>query len=297
MFCQRCGVPLEEGSEQCSVCGEHVVKSRIVRTKQENTETSLPSDPHNEDPLGFLFSNDTLVKPAVIWMAICLLLALGFIGVAFVQYSVEAMYAAFVCGGLSLLPILLVILGRTIQVAITIRRALTLSFIAAVILAGIYLLAQGIRESNVKIDATGAIDLARNENFTKTLVTFIICVAVLAGLVPLIRLLMRGTDQIGKVSHYKAESHRTIAQQGSENETTIKLRQLENERDIALRKLEIEQQKVQIEARRQQLLDSRNSQALLTSDTQNPPHTAPPASETGSPPPPPPPPPYGGQYG
>lgn len=288
MKCPRCRMPVDSDETQCSVCGE------ILRTAKSNAfspaepvadEIAKPGPPPVAPKLEL---TPQLMKFGVVWMVLCAAFSILCIAYAFYDYSIEAMWASFIAAGLAGLPLLYVILGRTVEVAYWFRKELTIVTGIAGAIFCVYLLAQAIMKSNIQVETAGMQELATNENFTKTLVTAIICLSIIAVMIPLGRMLLKSSTVKTFTSRYETDSKQDIQTRTSENLTNLELRKLELTHEVELRKLEIEREKLQMENERLNLL-THNSQLLIANQAQSAeqaPGTLPQTPPTPPPPPP-----------
>lgn len=250
MRCENCGVPLEEGSFQCSVCGE-ILKSSGKKSRTDFGMKDLAEDKFNRvsevDPIDTMFSKKRFLYPSIVWIVLCFLLAMGFTVAAVYDSSPEFMYAAFIVGTLAFFPLLFLITGRVLQLAVYTRKGLTVVFLGLVLVAVFYLISLGIQRSNMTINATGAMDLLKDPFFGKIAVTIVVCITILAALVPITRLIAGGLKGNSFLNHYKAESERMTGENRYDNDSRIRMRELEQQYELELKKLQIEEQRLQLE--------------------------------------------------
>lgn len=281
MKCPRCRVPVESDETQCTVCGE-VLKYSKERPKPEPPPTE---EINTVEELGLKFEiSPSLAKIGIVWMVSCVLFAIVAIGVAFQASSIEAMWASFVAAGLAALPIIYVIMGRSVEVAYWFRKELTMLCGLGGAIFCVYLLSKAITKSQIQVETSGMQEMVTNENFTKTLITGIICVSLIAVMLPIAKMLMKSSSVKTFTDRYEMDSRQDMHTRESENMTSLELRKLELSHEVELRKLELERQRLEMEAERMQLL-SVDPQLLLAMKTSGD------SSYTNAAPPPPPPPP------
>lgn len=283
MKCPRCDLPVEPDESQCSVCGEilHSAgdRSAVFPKRTDNPppkrEPSAESRATSDEPLSFLAYNPSLTRYAIWWMVACAVFAALFTGVAAVHYSIEAMYGAFICGGLIAIPLIFLLFTKILQIFYAFRKEVMIVTGFAVAVGCFYLVAKGIERSNIQVDTAGVHDLATNENFTRTLVTLIICGTVLLGLIPVVRTIVRGLALRTGTKRYASDTEQEMQIRTSENTTTLQLKKMELEYEIEMRKLELEQERLKFESERTLLLAA-NQQKLLENNTGTVTHPAPP---------------------
>ncbi len=288
MKCHRCGLPVEPGDRQCSVCGEILTSNREGSTAFSSSSIASGEQSHPGENVRSMRMTITpaMQKFGVIWMVACAVFALGCILLAFAEFSTEAMWAAFISAALVSVPILFVVLGRTVEVAYYFRKELTVFVGIGGAVLCFYLLARAIQKSNVRVETAGMQEMVTNENFTKTLITAIICITIIGALLPIGKMILKGAAMNIGAGRYKTDSSQQQHIRASENINTLELRKLELTHEIEIRKLELEKERIRIEAERYTLLAD-NRDKLLTDDRTS--KTPDPAA--GIPPPPPPPPP------
>ncbi len=284
MKCRRCGLPVEPDDSQCGVCGEILTDTRETPAfdgSADNRYADPAFDSEAGRPLRMTIT-PAMQKFGVIWMVSCALFALVCILLAFAEFSTEAMWAAFIAAALVSVPILFIVLGRTVEVAYYFRKELTVFVGIGGAVLCFYLLARAIQKSNVRVETAGMQEMVTNENFTKTLITAIICITVIAALLPIGKMLLKGSAMNIGAGRYQADSSQQQHIRASENINTLELRKLELTHEIELRKLELEKERIRIEGERYTLLADNRSKLLIDdrdSDT--------PGRSAASPPPPP----------
>lgn len=294
MKCPRCRMAVDADEVQCSVCGEMLKarpsKNRLNTEGADNIETKEPyRDRGTSGPR--LELTPGIIRIGVSWMICCVVFSLVAIGFAFYEYSIEAMWASFIAAALAGLPILYIILGRTVEAAYWYRKELmVLSGIAGGIFC-VYLLGQAIIKSNVHVETAGMQEMVTNENFTKTLITAIICVSVILVMIPVARMLLKSSTMKTFTNRYETDSHQDMNIRASDNATSLELRRLELAHEAEMQRLELERHRIQIEADRVNLL-THESKLMLTAQTNESSNPSPNAgpSPTGQSYPPPPPP-------
>jgi hypothetical protein len=287
-------MPVDSDESQCSVCGEIIRSGRERFAKpgasQNTAEDNMPSsaDLFHAPKLEL---TPQMMKFGIVWMVLCAAFSILCISYAFYDYSIEAMWASFIAAGLAGLPLLYVILGRTVEVAYWFRKELTIVTGIAGVIFCIYLLAQAILKSNIQVETAGMQEMATNENFTKTLITGIICITLIAVMIPVARMLLKSSTVKTFTNRYEIDSRQDMHTRSSENTTSLELRKLELAHEVELRKLELEREKLQMESERLNLL-THNSQLLIAqqqSGEQQPGQAggaSPPLPPTPPPPPP-----------
>lgn len=272
MNCARCQVPLDEGDIQCGVCGEIVKPARPAEASpaasDNDTVIQRPraSTPRAAAGVARLGLDPLLFKVSVWWMVACAAMAGIFIAVAFVKYSIEAMYASFVAAGLIAVPLVYIIFGRTVETAMSLRRELTLLAAILAALVGIYFLSLGIKQSDIHVETQGMQEMVTNTNFTKTLVTAIICITVIVGLLPIARMVFKGTSFSTELRGHQADAQTEIQAKTADNQNAYELRKLELQHELEIRKLELEKEKLRMENDRLTLLAD-NRMQLLTNES------------------------------
>jgi len=283
MKCPRCGLPVDPEDRQCNVCGEILTAAREkVSVAAAEKATARSAKPEAEE-LPFLNYNPAMPKYGIWWMIACAVFAVACIGVAFVHYSIEAMWASFISAALIFVPVLFILFGRSLQIAHSFRKELMIVVGVVGAVACFYLLAKGIEKSDIQVETSGINELATNENFTRTLVTGIVCMTILIGLIPIGKMVIRGMALGSGTDRFKTDTQREMHTRSSENTTAVELRKLELSHDLELRRLELEQERLRLEAQQVALLSDNRTQ-LLTDERQRP------ANAPNTPPPPPPPP-------
>lgn len=243
-------MPIDLDEVQCSVCGEV-----LPRNTQKMETTAPPPQPDAPGPAApKLEITPGMVKIAVVWMVCCVLFAIVCIALAFHEFSIEAMWASFIAAGLAGLPLLYIVLGRTVEVVYWYRKELTVMLAIAGGTFCVYLIARAIMKSNIQIETTGMQQLITNENFTKTLVTAIICITVIAVLIPAAKMLLRSSTTKAFVSRYDIETEKDKHSRASENSTAVELRRLELAHEAEMRRLEVERERIRLEAEHKNLL-------------------------------------------
>jgi len=201
--------------------------------------------------------------PAAWWILACVIVALICTGFAFYTNEEQYIVVAICAGGFIFAPFLIIILGYLFALAVICRKEITLISIAVVALIGLGYLVYIIAHSGMSFSFDTVTELFRNENFTKTAMTFIISSAVLIALYPLIKFLSGIAMESHSVFSYKAETERQVGLKAIENDTTVRLRTLENERETTLRKLDIEEQQTRLNTTQIEA-DKAASRQLLT---------------------------------
>lgn len=243
-------MPIDSDEVQCSVCGEV-----LPRQKQETESSQPPLSPDSTGPAApKLEITPGMVKIAVVWMVCCVLFSILCIGLAFHEFSIEAMWASFISAGLAGLPLVYIVLGRTVEAVYWYRKELTIMLAIAGGTFCVYLIARAIIKSNIHIETTGIQQMVTNENFTKTLMTAIICITVIAVLIPAAKMLLRSSTAKAFVSRYDIETEKDKHSRASENSTAVELRRLELAHEAEMRRLEVERERIQLEAEHKNLL-------------------------------------------
>lgn len=250
---------MDADETQCSVCGEFLTLERHSRRSSPPPWDGTEPAPPGPAPAPRLEITPGMIKLGAVWMVCCVVFAIVCIAFAFHEYSTEAMWASFVAAGLAGLPLLYIVLGRTAETAYWFRKELTVLCGIAGALFGIYLLAKAILKANIRVETTGMQELATDQNFTKTLMTLIICITVIAALLPIARMLLKSSTSKVFTSRYDIDSKQDMHTRTSENATTVELRRLELAHEAELKRLELEKYRMQLESERLNLLahDSR----------------------------------------
>lgn len=258
---------MDADETQCSVCGEFLTFERRRFDSPPRPDGDDPAAPGpSPAPAPRLEITPGMMKLGAVWMVCCVVFAIICIAFAFHEYSTEAMWASFIAAGLAGLPLLYIILGRTAETAYWFRKELTMLCGIAGALFGVYLLAKAILKANIRVETAGMQELATDQNFTKTLMTMIICLTVIAALLPMAKMLLKSSTSKGFVNRYEIDSRQDMHTRTSENATAVELRRLELAHEAELKRLDLEQQRIQLEAERLNLL-AHESRLMITEES------------------------------